>query len=142
MAKQWSVIPNTPDGILYGVSAVSGTDVWTVGDAYGRPLIMHWDGKKWTTIASTATGVSLSSVSARATDDVWAVGSRYDQNSQQVAIQHWDGHAWSVAQATGPGLNGNALSGVCAVSASEAWAVGDYSHAYGAHQALIMRYIA
>jgi len=42
--KQWSEIPNTPDGILYSVSAVSGTDVWAVGDAYGGPHIMRWDG--------------------------------------------------------------------------------------------------
>ena len=48
------------------VSAVSSTDVWAVGDAYGRPLVMHWDGKSWTTTASSATGTSLSGVAARA----------------------------------------------------------------------------
>jgi hypothetical protein len=139
---RWSVIPNTPLGVLHGVSVVSSTDVWAVGDAYGRPLIMHWDGKSWTAIASTTTGMSLSGVSARATDDVWAVGFRYGQNTQQIAIQHWDGRVWTTAQATGPGLNGNMLSGVVAVSAGEAWAVGSYWHSYGAQQSLIMRYIA
>jgi hypothetical protein len=140
--KQWSVIPNTPDGILYGVSAVSGTDVWAVGDKCGAPLIMHGDGKNWKTITSSATGTRLSSVAARTTDDVWAVGFRYDQTLQQIVIQHWDGHAWTAAQAAGPGLNQNALAGVCAISATEAWAIGYYSHAYGSQQSLIMRYIA
>jgi hypothetical protein len=140
--KQWSVIPNTPDGILYGVSAVSSADVWAVGDAYGKPLIMHWDGKSWKTTASSATGTRLSSVAARATDDVWAVGFRYDQTLQQIVIQHWNGRAWTTAQATGPGLNGNMLNGVVAVSAGEAWAVGSYWHYFEAQQALIMRYIA
>ena len=139
---RWSVIPNTPLGVLHGVSVVSSTDVWAVGDAYGRPLIMHWDGKSWTAIASTTTGMSLIGVSARATDDVWAVGFRYGQNTQQIAIQHWDGRVWTTAQATGPGLNGNMLSGVVAISAGEAWAVGSYGHSYGAQQSLIMRYIA
>jgi hypothetical protein len=103
---------------------------------------MHWDGKSWKTIASSAKTTYLSSVSARATDDVWAVGFRYDQNLQQVAIVHWDGHAWTAAQATGPGLDQNALTDICAVTASEAWAVGYYSRAYGTQQSLIMRFIA
>ncbi len=137
----WSVIPNTPLGLLYGVATVNSKDVWAVGNAFGTPLVMHWDGKQWSVVKNTFNGAYLSSVSARATDDVWTVGFRYDQNDAQVAILHWDGHTWTAAQATGPGLNGNTLAGVCAVSASEAWAVGSYSD-YGAQQALIMRYIA
>jgi hypothetical protein len=121
---------------------VSSADVWAVGDAYGRPLVTQWDGKNWNTSASSATGTSLSGISARASDDVWAVGFHYDQNPAQVAILHRDGHAWTAAQATGPGFDQNALAGVCAISAGEAWAVGYYSHPYGPQQALIMRYIA
>jgi hypothetical protein len=139
--SSWSVIPNTPRGLLYGVAVVSSKDVWAVGNAFGTSLIMHWDGKQWSVVKATASGAYLSSVSARATDDVWAVGFRYDQNAAQVAILHWDGHTWTAAAATGPGLNGSVLAGVCSVSANEAWAVGSYSDV-GAQQALIMRYIA
>jgi hypothetical protein len=138
---RWSVIPNTPAGILFSVSAVNSADIWAVGTS----LVMHWDGKQWSVVASTSSGVNLNGVSARASNDVWAVGSRYDQNIQQIVIQHWDGHAWTASQATGPGLIGNALQGVVAISASEAWAVGSYSHYftyYTAQQSLIMRYIA
>jgi hypothetical protein len=103
---------------------------------------MHWDGKQWSVIPLTTRGMNLESVSARAKDDVWAVGYRYDQNSQQVAAQHWDGHAWTAAQAVGSGFDENALTDICVVSVSEAWAVGYYSHTYGAQQSLIMRYIA
>jgi hypothetical protein len=138
---RWSRIPNTPDGLLNSVSAVSGTDIWAVGTKFSdTPLIMHWNGKQWSVVPFTTRGVSLISVSVRATDDVWAVGSRYDATNQ-VAIQHWDGHTWTAAQAAGPGLNQNVLTGVCAISASEAWAVGSYSD-YEAEQALIMRFIA
>ena len=84
---------------------------------------------------------NLSSVSARATDDVWAVGFRYDQNAAQVAIQHWDGHTWTAAQATGPGLNGNMLAGVCRCLGGRGMGRRIDSD-YGAQQSLIMRYIA
>jgi hypothetical protein len=102
---------------------------------------MHWDGKQWSVVKVTLSEAYLSGVSARATDDVWAVGFRYDQNGAQVAILHWDGHTWTAAPAAGPGLNGNTLAGVCAVATNEAWAVGSYSD-YAAQQSLIMRYIA
>ena len=140
--NQWRAIANTPDGILYGVSAVSSADVWAVGDVYGKPLMMHWDGKSWPSAASSATGTRLSSVAARATYDVWAVGYRYDQYAAQVAILHWDGRDWTTAHATGPGLSGNMLNGAVAVSASESRAGGSYWHYYEAQQALIMRSIA
>jgi hypothetical protein len=139
----WSKVPNTPFGLLTSVSAVSSADIWAVGTKFGdTPLIMHWNGKQWSVVPFTTRGVSLVSVTARATDDVWAVGSRYDPTTNQVSIQHWDGHAWTAAQAAGPGLNANVLTSVCAVSASEAWAVGNYSQVYGWQQSLIMRYIA
>jgi hypothetical protein len=139
----WSVIPNTPDGVLYSISALSSTEIWAVGTKFGdTPLILHWNGKQWSVAPFTTRGVSLTGVTARATNDVWAVGSRFDSTANQVSIQHWDGHTWTAAQAAGPGLNANALSGVCAISATEAWAVGYYSQEYGAQQGLIMRYIA
>jgi hypothetical protein len=137
----WSVIPNTPTGLLSGVAVVNSKDVWAVGNAFGTPLVMHWDGKHWSVVKTTTSGAYLSSVSAHATDDIWAVGFRYDHNIAQVAILHWDGHTWTAAQATGPGLNGNALAGVCAVSGNEAWAVGAYSDD-AVQQTLIMRYVA
>jgi hypothetical protein len=105
-AVKWSVIPHTPDGILYGVSAAHSGDVWAIGDADGAPLITHWDGISRKSAASGAMGTRLSSVAARATDGMWAVGSRHDQTLQQIIIQHWDGSARQTVQVTGPGLSG------------------------------------
>ena len=51
--SQWSVV-TTPAviGGLYGISAVSPDDAWAVGyqrhDTDTRPLVLHWDGARWT----------------------------------------------------------------------------------------------
>jgi hypothetical protein len=65
--KTWSVVPSPNKGPksiyesnrLYGVTAVSSTDVWAFGsyslaDGSGQQhtLLEHWDGKKWTIVAS------------------------------------------------------------------------------------------
>ena len=103
--------------------------------------------KGWNAVTSPPFGSegNLTAVAALSASDAWAVGGQPPQgcgDTEPALIQHWDGHAWTAAQAAGPGLNQNALAGVCAISATEAWAVGYYSHAYGSQQSLIMRYIA
>ena len=44
-------------------------------------------------------------------------------------IEHWNGTSWSVVKSpnVGSDSDGNVLSGVAAVSASNIWAVGSYS---------------
>jgi hypothetical protein len=50
---RWKVIPS-PDppsaylNVLWGISAVSRTDIWAVGTTdYGSTLIVHWNGASW-----------------------------------------------------------------------------------------------
>src|SRR3954454_12436653 len=60
---QWSVISSpivgTLNDTLYGVAAVSSTDVWAVGDSdfgsHVQPLIIHWDGSGWGVVPSPST---------------------------------------------------------------------------------------
>ena len=56
-------------------------------------MIKHYDGVRWRTIPSFAGKGFLSSVSAVATDDVWAVG----QTGNAVLVLHWDGASWQRA---------------------------------------------
>ncbi|MEU8135523.1 hypothetical protein [Streptodolium elevatio] len=63
--SKWSVLPTPPHGGVYGefnsVVAKSPTDVWAVGRVLlddkdrGHALVMHWDGKAWTKVATPET---------------------------------------------------------------------------------------
>src|SRR5262249_53649888 len=65
----WSVVPSpnasTQNNELNGVTAVSGTDVWAVGDflpsASGatQTLIEHWNGTSWSAVASPNAGTGF-----------------------------------------------------------------------------------
>ena len=72
----------------------------------------------------------LEDVSAFSPADVWGVGGVFTQADQigHTLIQHFDGTSWSTqASPDGPGgAPQSSLSGVSAVAADDAWAVGTY----------------
>jgi len=123
---QWKILssPNRyASQHLYGIAAVSASDIWAVGQyfnynpySYGA-LIAHWNGTTWKKVSNPAT-YPLYGVTALAANNVWAVG-----GSQ---LLHWDGTAWSVVPSPQPPCCGNGydLRAVAAVSASNIWAVG------------------
>src|SRR5262249_38600778 len=138
----WSVVSDTPDGLLHGVAAVSSHDIWAVGDT--QPL--HWNGTRWSP-SSLPTGSdyrNLLGVAAHGSHDVWAVGSgtgaQVEGAPVQVTIFHWNGSAWSASPGVTPGLADNELYSVATVTTGEVWAVGYYDAYYSpsdSHQALI-----
>jgi hypothetical protein len=69
---------------------------------------------------------SLSSVSAVADNDVWAVGWGWDQtlNAYRTVIEHWNGQRWSLARSPNATNGYNLLNGVAAVASNDVWAVG------------------
>ncbi|PJJ00776.1 hypothetical protein BX264_1065 [Streptomyces sp. 2333.5] len=116
------------------VTTTSDGKAWTVGRAMNRsvkdgvPAIQSWDGKSWhrQTLPDVGKG-ELSSVTAVAPDDIWAVGTAYatDASSPQTALLlHWDGTAWKRITAPGPQESHNWLGGVTAFGADDVWAVG------------------
>jgi hypothetical protein len=143
----WSVIPsaNVPgaNNELYGVVAVGPNNVWAVGywgnAASGfSTLVEHWNGSSWSVVLSpNPQGDNfLSAVSATGANDIWAVGRSRNPFTFQTRtlIEHWDGNSWS--EVFGFGVEPeSAAYGVAAVSAGDAWAVGD-----GAGLALIGRW--
>ena len=126
----WSIVSNpnpytTQD--LYGIAAVSASDIWAVGlsgfTPYGA-LIEHWNGTGWSEVDNPAIG-ALYGVTALAGNNVWAVG-----GSQ---ILHWNGTSWSLVPSPQPNPNdGYFLRAVAAVSAGDIWAVGYVEIASGA----------
>ncbi|WP_432000254.1 hypothetical protein [Streptomyces sioyaensis] len=116
------------------VTTTSNGKAWTVGRAMNRsvkdgvPAIQSWDGKSWHRQSLPDVGKGeLSSVTAVAPDDIWAVGTAYaaDASSSQTALLlHWDGTAWKRSTAPGPQESHNWLGGVTAFAADDVWAVG------------------
>ena len=85
----WTIVPTpaTTGGsksILFGVANLGGGNAWAVGRSEtDRALIEHWDGSAWTIVPTpdpvvpagmTFTGSTLTAISARSANDIWAVG--------------------------------------------------------------------
>ena len=135
---QWSAVPDDPPGyseILEAVSALSANDIWIVGSynsgSLGGTLTEHWDGTQWTHVLSpnggNSTWAGLSSVSALATNDVWAVGTtdRLVYGGGTPLILHWNGTYWALANSQS--LQSNLyLRSVSAIAPDDVWAVGTY----------------
>jgi len=98
----WAVVDapplSGPDNPLYGVAAVSSSDVWAVGEhdldsgAY-LALSMHWDGAAWTVIPPRSPGVdsTLLDVSALSQPDIWAAGAMVPESGNRFLIEHSQG---------------------------------------------------
>src|SRR4029077_5854478 len=56
--------------------------------------------------------------------NAWAVGT-YNGAIQKTITLHWNGRAWKIAANPSPGQE-PFLAGVCAISARDPWAVGNY----------------
>jgi len=138
---------------LDGVSAVSGSDAWAVGDYsvsgeyMTSTLILHWNGTAWTQVNSPSPGPGqsengLDGVSAVSGSDAWAVGNyNSDVNpAHDTLILHWNGTAWTQVKSPSPSRTDNFLTGVSAVSGSGAWAVGYDNNAFGDYQMLVLRW--
>ena len=98
-----------------------------------QTLILRWNGTAWKVERSSDPGGStndseLSGVAATSSHNAWAVGYYYNGTADQTMIEHWNGKAWKVQPSPNPGgsAHSNDLSGVAAISSTNAWAVGSY----------------
>jgi hypothetical protein len=155
----WKQVPSpSPDTsskggpTLAGVAATSATDAWAVGNYYNPTkqetlgLILHWNGTAWKQVASpnpSTVGLdNLYGVAATSPSNAWAVGGSYDGSAYQTLVLRWNGTAWKQVASPNPGGSsvGNSLSGVTALSAAEAWAVGISTNTAGGSLTLILRW--
>jgi hypothetical protein len=136
--RAWRRLPSPSPGLtatLTGVAAVSASNAWAVGNFIGtggeQTFILHWNGRTWQRQPSPNPGLAnvLFAVAATSASNAWAVGSANNGTTDKTLILHWNGHHW--AQVPSPNAGGptvfNQLSGVAALSAVAAWAVGDYN---------------
>jgi hypothetical protein len=143
---RWNEVPSSGQpypnyNYLYDVDAVSGSDIWAVGQ-YGpsfreaalgdstQTLVLHWNGAEWSIVPSpnVGTGSALFGVAAVSSDDVWAVGYSYDGTTatESTLTLHWNGTQWNVVASPNTQANFNQMTSVSALSANDVWAVGYY----------------
>jgi hypothetical protein len=122
---------------LNGVAVLSPCRAWAVGyenNGIGfQTLAVRWNGFSWRVVPSpNPAGLSginiLNGVAATSRRQAWAVG-YINGIDRQTLIERWGGASWKVSHSPDPGGLGhdNVLTGVTAVSARSAWAVGYYS---------------
>ena len=125
---------------LYGVTAVSASDVWAVGYiGYGshRSLILHWNGTSWTRVPAPHSGShsGLSGVATLSPTKVWAVGTFHFIHDKRVFTQpfalRWNGRIWQKM----PNIHAGSLLAVGGGN-NDIWAVGGHTNG-GTGQALI-----
>ncbi len=135
----WKIIPTAVvnSSIFSGVSALSATDAWAVGNYYqssnmpNAALVEHWNGTKWSQVPVTYPSGSqhsfLNSVITFSATDAWAVGS-YDKGISSPGyslVEHWNGTKWSIVSSPNPASNNNVLGSVISVPGTKhLWAVG------------------
>lgn len=105
-------------GQLSGVTCVSASDCWAVGNEVPKGSntsvneVLHWNGSTWS-LSSAPAGSQpnneLWAVSCPASSDCWAVG---DNNATTEAL-HWNGTAWSIASVPDPHGSGYLLGVSC-----------------------------
>jgi hypothetical protein len=134
----WSVVasPNPgspPNGSLSGIYALASDDVWAVGgfegpDGPNRTLIEHWNGMKWSVVASPNQGIypnGLADVAMISPTDGWAAGAWFTSAEvDQTLLMHWNGVSWTIVSSPNVGTAENDMHGIAWVSGRNVWAVG------------------
>ncbi len=154
----WSIVSSSngsnaglSNNYLYGVSALSDSEVWAVGKfntlsggVIDQTMTEHWNGTAWSVVPTpnvSSQGSELLAVSALASNNVWAVGdlsTSNNVNGRRTLIEHFDGSAWSVIPSPNPSQQGDNLTGVVALASNNVWAVGWFDNpAAGTHSPLI-----
>lgn len=115
---------------LTDVATTAPDQAWAVGTTRNpvtlrdRFVVYRWDGAEWTIVRrgpENGARSTLRSISAAASDDIWAVGFINDR----TLTMHWNGARWTRIASPNPGRRFNGLYGVTAIDAGRAWAVGD-----------------
>jgi hypothetical protein len=147
----WSIVatPNPSGGSgpqLLADSGDSATDAWTAGVYFSpttssfRTLAEHWNGSSWTLTPTPnpLANQQLNGVAAISPANAWAVG--FANNSgwatNRTMIVHWNGTLWTNVASPNPTAGEDELWGVWAASATDVWAVGDYTASGGVKKTL------
>jgi hypothetical protein len=138
---KWQFVPSPsvfpPGGgsdQLYGVVALSPTDVWAVGTVTAntggaQTLIEHYDGTSWKVVPSPnpAPDSELWGVTAVSSQDIYAVGFQRTSVTKTLVV-HWNGSTWSVLPSPNPTAPSvpldDLLFGAASLADGNVWLVG------------------
>jgi hypothetical protein len=114
---------------LTGVADLSPTDAWAVGEG-NSALLEHWNGSAWSSVTipdPDFTPGAGQSISADSATDIWVVGTTVNTTTGTTTAEalHFNGTAWAVVPMQQPGANTPTIGAVTAISATDAWAVGE-----------------
>ncbi|MFL5959657.1 MAG: hypothetical protein ACJ75G_05235 [Gaiellaceae bacterium] len=135
----WSVVAHPePSGSTYTtfskVAGTSATDIWAVGESQTstqQTLVEHFDGSSWTIVPSATQGAYnyVRGLSVLNGGDAWLVGdseSAAPNYTEHPMIQHWSGSSWTAVR-----TRVGEPWGVAALSATDAWLVGNKTTSTG-----------
>lgn len=143
----WKTPNPTSATALSGVSCVTVSDCWAVGDSSSgppsddySPAAEYWDGHVWqaATPASPSVFSSFDAVDCTSRTNCWDVGASYGL----ALIERWadvtnKGPEWLIETTPNPpGAERSSLTSVSCVTASDCWAVGDYTNRSDVDEAL------
>lgn len=126
----WSQVTSPNPGTnnsLYGVTCVSSSECWAVGNADSNILIVHYSNSTWSTFTSSGSGY-LNKVACFSCTDCRAVGET-GIPAHTLSLK-WNGSNWSTETTPNPASNANNnLASVAYVGADDwIWAVGSYDN--------------
>jgi hypothetical protein len=138
----WSLTATPSFGVnggLNAVSASSAADAWAVGFTVRgyrnrQSLFEHWNGSAWSVVSGPGRG--LNGVVDLSATNAWAVGTG-------GVVEHWDGTAWSGVAVPSPNpadAFGNNLTAISAISATDIWAVGEFTNTSWTNSAYALHY--
>jgi hypothetical protein len=138
----------TGGAVLDDVAAQSARNAWAVGNDLNKgaiqTVILHWNGSSWhRTPSPSPSSVQnrLFGVAVTSAGNAWAVGYDLQGSKDQTLILHWNGSSWHRTPSPNPAgtARQNRLIDVTAVSATNAWAVGEYFKG-GSYHTLILHW--
>ena len=123
VTEQYRYNPGTGNnGILYGVDAVSASDVWAVGgwnNTGTGGMVLHYNGTSWGPATGGVGGyLNPSGVAALDANNVWVCGYTGAYDNPTGKIFKWDGANW-FQKSELVGLN---ISTIFALDATHIWA--------------------
>jgi hypothetical protein len=130
---RWRVSYRKSVGYFLGTAATSASNAWAVGGTNwfspSSTVAVHWNGTRWTRVASPTPGGSayFTAVAATSASNAWAVGligpGPGEPAANRPLIEHWNGTRWTTVRFPEPALGGE-FNAVAATSARNVWAVG------------------
>jgi hypothetical protein len=94
--RGWTALPTaglpTDDVSLTAVVASAANDVWVTGSSGGnpeRPLLAHWNGRRWNQATDQPSSGVLIDLTADSATNVWAVGGSQTGRSSKTLLEHF-----------------------------------------------------